>query len=399
MTPVLILLGGRRPADGRRRAHARAARRCRGTPASPSCVGLAAIGAAVAAVVRGSTTTARSRRVAGAVRRRRLQPSSSAWSSAARWSLAALLADGLPAPRAARGPRALRAHAAVGRRRPGHGRRPTTFVLFLGLEILSIAVYVLAGIHVRRARSREAAMKYFVLGAFSSAFFLYGIALVYGATGTHQPAPTIGDFLADQRAHQQRHAAGRASPCCWSAWVQGGGGAVPRLDARRLPGRAQPGGRLHGLGREGGRLRRAAPGLRRHVRARTGPTGSRSSTSLAVATLLVGAVLAVVQTDVKRMLAYSSISHAGFILVGVAGRQRPRAPRRRSSTWPPTRSWSPAAFGVVTRGRAAPATTPTTSTTTGAWPSAAPLLAFAFTCSCWPRPACRSPRASSPSST
>src|SRR5699024_8475770 len=57
-------------------------------------------------------------------------------------------------------------------------------VLFLGLEILSIATYVLAGIHIRRLRSGEAALKYFVLGAFSSAFLLYGIALVYGATGT-----------------------------------------------------------------------------------------------------------------------------------------------------------------------------------------------------------------------
>ncbi|MBX3286930.1 MAG: NADH-quinone oxidoreductase subunit N, partial [Actinobacteria bacterium] len=68
-------------------------------------------------------------------------------------------------------------------------------VLFLGLEILSIAVYVLAGIHVRRARSGEAALKYFVLGAFSSAFLLYGIALVYGATGTTN-LTEIRSFLA-----------------------------------------------------------------------------------------------------------------------------------------------------------------------------------------------------------
>src|SRR5205823_3533853 len=57
-------------------------------------------------------------------------------------------------------------------------------VLFLGLEILSIALYVLAGFHRRRPASGEAAMKYFVLGAFSSALFLYGIALTYGATGS-----------------------------------------------------------------------------------------------------------------------------------------------------------------------------------------------------------------------
>ncbi|MGH3851086.1 MAG: NADH-quinone oxidoreductase subunit N, partial [Pseudonocardiaceae bacterium] len=57
-------------------------------------------------------------------------------------------------------------------------------VVFLGLEILSIALYVLAGFHHRRPESSEAAIKYFVLGSFSSAFFLYGVALTYGATGT-----------------------------------------------------------------------------------------------------------------------------------------------------------------------------------------------------------------------
>src|SRR3546814_15122936 len=58
--------------------------------------------------------------------------------------------------------------------------------MFLGLEILSLAVYVMAAMHLRRSTSQEAGIKYLVLGAFSSAFFLYGIALVYGGTGpTH----------------------------------------------------------------------------------------------------------------------------------------------------------------------------------------------------------------------
>src|SRR5215203_4342800 len=56
--------------------------------------------------------------------------------------------------------------------------------MFLGLEILSIAVYVLAAMHLRKVSSQEAGVKYFVLGAFSSAFFLYGIAFVYGGTGS-----------------------------------------------------------------------------------------------------------------------------------------------------------------------------------------------------------------------
>src|SRR5688572_13189986 len=68
-------------------------------------------------------------------------------------------------------------------------------VLFLGLEVLSIALYVLAGYDLRRSGSSEAAMKYFVLGAFSSAFLLYAIALVYGATGSTNLG-AIADFLA-----------------------------------------------------------------------------------------------------------------------------------------------------------------------------------------------------------
>ena len=67
-------------------------------------------------------------------------------------------------------------------------------VLFLGLELLSIAVYVMAALHLRRIQSQEAALKYFVLGAFASAFFLYGIALVYGATGSTGLA-RIADYL------------------------------------------------------------------------------------------------------------------------------------------------------------------------------------------------------------
>src|SRR6266480_7296266 len=67
-------------------------------------------------------------------------------------------------------------------------------VVFLGLEILSIALYTLAGYQQRRAASQEAAIKYFVLGAFSSAFFLYGIALVYGTTGSTNLG-IIADFL------------------------------------------------------------------------------------------------------------------------------------------------------------------------------------------------------------
>ena len=67
-------------------------------------------------------------------------------------------------------------------------------IIFLGLEILSIALYVLTAFNYRRAASGEAALKYFILGGFSSAIFVYGIALTYGATGSTN-LTQIADFL------------------------------------------------------------------------------------------------------------------------------------------------------------------------------------------------------------
>ena len=89
-------------------------------------------------------------------------------------------------------------------------------VLFLGLEILSIAVYVLAAMHRRRVTSQEAGIKYFVLGAFSSAFFLYGIALVYGATGTTNLVEIL-DLFSTNAADRGRPPARRPRPACSSA--------------------------------------------------------------------------------------------------------------------------------------------------------------------------------------
>ncbi len=188
-------------------------------------------------------------------------------------------------------------------------------VMFLGLEVLSISVYVLAAMHRKRTTSQEAGIKYFVLGAFSSAFFLYGIAMVYGATGSTNMV-RIASFLATE---------------------------VPLTDATLLVGFAFL---LVGFGfkiaavpfhswtpdvYEGSPTPVVAymasgvkvAGFAGLIRVFS-LTFSTYATdwqpiiyALAVLTLVVGAVLAVVQTDVKRMLAYSSINHAGFILLGV----------------------------------------------------------------------------------
>ena len=243
-------------------------------------------------------------------------------------------------------------------------------------------------------------MKYFVLGAFSSAFFLYGIALVYGATGStslgeiatflgqHRPAPT-GVLLAGIGAAPRRPR------------LQGGGRAVPLLDARRLPGRADAGHRLHGRGGQGGRLRRPAPRPRRRLPHPSRSTGGRSSGCSPCSPCSSASVLAIVQTDVKRMLAYSSISHAGYVLVGVQAASAPTGRgRRRSSTCWPTPSWSSAASPWSPSSGGTGRGPPRPRAPTGACRPGGPVLAVAASpSSCWPRPACRSRPASSPSST
>ena len=117
---------------------------------------------------------------------------------------------------------------------------------------------------------------------------------------------------------------------------------------------------------------------------------------LAVLTLLVGSVLAVSQTNVKRMLAYSSIGHAGFILVGIQAATELGV--RSALFYLATYTFSVAgSFGMATvvgrTGDNAHA-----CRTTGAWPSGRPCSPSPSWCSCWPRPACRSPPGSGPSS-
>ncbi len=188
-------------------------------------------------------------------------------------------------------------------------------VLFLGLEVLSIAVYVLAALQRRRTQSAEAGLKYFVLGAFSSAFLLYGIAMIYGSTGSTNLS-TIRDFLATNLVTDDAILlAGfglmlvglgfKVAAVPFHAWTpdvyQGAPSPVVAFMASAVK----------------------AAGFAALIRvfivtfdsfvADWGP----AVYALAVLSLLGGAIGAVVQTDVKRMLAYSSISHAGFILVGV----------------------------------------------------------------------------------
>lgn len=188
-------------------------------------------------------------------------------------------------------------------------------VLFLGLETLSIAAYVLAAMHVRRIESQEAGLKYFVLGGFSSAFFLYGIAFTYGATGSTNLV-RINAFLAENLP-----ADNGLLLLGFGFMLVGLGFKIAAVPFHSWAPDVYQGSPTPVVAFMASGIKAAAfAGLVR-VFVLTFDTYRLDWQpvlfALAVLSLFVGAVLAIVQSDVKRMLAYSSISHAGFILIGV----------------------------------------------------------------------------------
>jgi len=188
-------------------------------------------------------------------------------------------------------------------------------VMFLGLEILSIAVYVLAAMHLRKVTSQEAGVKYFVLGAFSSAFFLYGIALTYGGTGSTNLVE-ISSFLSTTvLADAGLVLAGLALLLVGFAFKVS---AVPFHFWTPDVYQGAPSPSVAWMA-SGVKMAGFAGLLRVFYLAFGTYSGDWQPIVYVVAaiTMVVGSVLAVVQTDVKRMLAYSSINHAGFVLVAV----------------------------------------------------------------------------------
>jgi NADH-quinone oxidoreductase subunit N len=188
-------------------------------------------------------------------------------------------------------------------------------VIFLGLEILSIALYVLAAFNHKRAESGEAALKYFVLGGFSSAVFVYGIALTYGATGSTNLAE-IADYLSKNVVASNGVLLGGLA-----LLLVGFGfkiAAVPfhMWSPDVYQGSPSPvSGFMAAVAKAGAfaALLRVFVSSFGTVRLDWQPI----LWALAILSLLVGAVVALMQRDVKRMMAYSSINHVGFILLGV----------------------------------------------------------------------------------
>ena len=191
----------------------------------------------------------------------------------------------------------------------------TLIMLFLGLEIMSIALYVMAAYHRRRTQSGEAGLKYFLLGSFSSALFLYGIALVYGATGSIQIAH-IDDFLTTNVLANSGILLGGMA-----LLIVGLGFKVAAVPFHFWTPDVYQGSPTPFTGYMAAVAKAAGfAGLLRilYEALITQQSNWRPIIWLmAVLTLIVGSVLAIASRDLKRMLAYSSISQAGYVLVGV----------------------------------------------------------------------------------
>ena len=187
--------------------------------------------------------------------------------------------------------------------------------LFVALEIMSVAVYALAGLHRDRPESQEAAMKYFITGAFSSAFFLYGVALLYGVSGSTslaRIAPAVraagggpgamalvgaglllvgfGFKVASVPFHMWAPDVYEGAPTTVTALMSAGVktaafGALLRVFVQALPSLAS----------------QWQPAI----------------AALALVTMVVGNLGALAQSSIKRMLAYSSVGHAGYLLAAI----------------------------------------------------------------------------------
>jgi NADH-quinone oxidoreductase subunit N len=190
-------------------------------------------------------------------------------------------------------------------------------VLFLGLETLSLSLYLLAASNRQESASQEAGLKYFILGGFASAFFLYGVALTYGVTGTTRlidlntaltsyiSVPRNDVILLIGIGMILVGFAFKVSLAPFQMWTpdvyQGAPTPVTAFMASV------------------GKVAALVALMRVFVVAFPSRSDDWGAVVLVLSavTLVVGSVVAIVQTNIKRMLAYSSISHAGFILVGL----------------------------------------------------------------------------------
>ena len=187
-------------------------------------------------------------------------------------------------------------------------------IVFLGLELMSLSLYVLAGYFRENPASSEAGMKYLLLGAFASAFFLYGIALIYGGAGTTS-IPAIAEEITAESS----------SPLLLAGMfllVVGFGFKVAIVPFHQWAPDVYEGAptTIAAFISAGPKAAGFAAFLRIFMEALPNLQGEWSGVLilLAMLTMTVGNVIAIAQTNIKRMLAYSSIAHAGYVLIGLA---------------------------------------------------------------------------------
>jgi NADH-quinone oxidoreductase subunit N len=191
-------------------------------------------------------------------------------------------------------------------------------MVFIGLEISSISTYILAGFRKGRATASEASIKYFLLGSFATAFFLYGIALLYGATGSTSIAAISAGLLTTQAPRLALLAvamivigvAFKVSAAPFHVWTPDvyQGAPAPVVGLMSTAPKAAAFAVLLRF------LFNGAPMLRDHW--------LLLLYILAVASMCIGNLGALLQHDVKRLLAYSSIAHAGYLLVAFTAPQQ-----------------------------------------------------------------------------
>lgn len=197
-------------------------------------------------------------------------------------------------------------------------------IIFLGLETLSIATYVMAGLRKGDLKSNESSMKYFILGSFASAFLLYGMALIYGATGS-TGLTQIAEKVVNPNFPALLLVGGAMMIIGFGFKIAMAPFHVWTPDV--YEGAPTP---ITGFMATGPKAAAFASFLRIFVLGLPLVAGAQASTYLhetwitaltvmAMITIVVGNVAAILQNNVKRMLAYSSIAHAGYALVGFVG--------------------------------------------------------------------------------
>ena len=187
-------------------------------------------------------------------------------------------------------------------------------LVFIALEVLSLALYVLVGLARRDSGAQEASLKYFLLGAFSSAILLYGVALAFGATGTTNISRIAGLSGAPSTDSRLMFAAAALLAVGFAFKIA----VVPFHSWTPDVYQGAPTS-VTGFMAAGTKAAGFAVLLRVFLVA-LGPLQWDWRPALwliAIVTMVIGSLFAIVQSDVKRLLAYSSIAHAGFVLVGV----------------------------------------------------------------------------------